>query len=555
MSWSLLVGRLWGTEIRLHASLLLLIPYVLYTFRPADLQGALRVLLLIAAIFGFVLLHELGHTLAARLLGVEVKSVLLWPLGGFANLSRRPERASHNLIITAAGPLTNLALTIPLGALLAAERLLAYSQFAPQLSAWLFNWQAFPVLLALVLANLSLAVFNLIPIYPLDGGQIARDVLKLMMGEKNADLLLLFVSLPLAGGLTVLGFLAGDAIIILTGALLALASMTLNLGLSNAINQGLLYLLDRGGYYLRSGDYDRAVDAYSQVLRRRPNQAGVYINRAMAYQNLLAFAPAWQDVNRALQIDPSNVIAWTLKGEINELGRKDLAQALACYSRAIELKPDWPLAYTDRAGVYQKQGRLDLAAQDLNRAVQLNQGIPVIYLLRSILRFQMGDSDGARADGDKALRFAPKWMLAFQEVFLDNLTGHLEWALDYYRRAEQRMPGAYQVYQGRADALRMNQQYHAAAAEYQRALQLAPHNAELHLRRGKAYLGLRQNDRAAADFAQAAALAKFSHLRRQAQAELTELRQPATPAYAQNAAQTGPAATEPHATQTHGLPD
>ncbi|MBE0695376.1 MAG: M50 family metallopeptidase, partial [Anaerolineaceae bacterium] len=108
MNWSLQVGKFWGTEIRLHASLLLLIPYALFTFRPENISGALRVLLLIAAIFICVALHEMGHTAAARLYGIEVTSIVLWPLGGFANLSRRPEKILPEIVIAAAGPLTNL---------------------------------------------------------------------------------------------------------------------------------------------------------------------------------------------------------------------------------------------------------------------------------------------------------------------------------------------------------------------------------------------------------------------------------------------------------------
>ena len=523
MNGSFLVGRLWGTEIRLHASLLLLIPYVLYTFKPDDIPSALRVLLLITAIFVCVLLHELGHTLAARLLGIEVKSVLLWPLGGFANLSRRPEQVSHNLIIIAAGPFTNLVLTLGLGSLLLVERLLYYNAFAPRLTTLLAELQAFPFLLGLVVANLSLAVFNLIPIYPLDGGQIARDVLKLIVGEKNADLLLLIIGLPLAIGLTALGVFTFDIIVILTGLLLALASLSLNQNLSNHLNQGLLYLFDRGSYYLRSGDYDRAVAVFSQGLRRRPNQVGLYLNRALAYQNLMDHTAAWQDIGHALRLDPHNFMAWILKGEIYETGRQDLEQALACYNHAIQLKPDWPLAYVDRAGVYQKQGQYALAAADFDLAVSMNQDMVLVYFLRSMLRYQTGDFTGARGDSEKALGFAPNWMLTFQEIFLSTLDGHLDWALDYYQRAGKRLPNAYKVYQGRADVLRINRRYEAALVDYQRALQLSPQQAELYLRRGKAYLGLKQPALAAADFQQTVQLARFAHLRRQAQAELVEI--------------------------------
>jgi Zn-dependent protease/regulator of sirC expression with transglutaminase-like and TPR domain len=523
MSWSLVIGRLWGTEIRLHTSLLLLIPYVLFIAHPTDLPSALRVLLLLAAIFACVLLHELGHTLAARMLGIEVKSVVLWPLGGVANLSRRPERVLHNLMITAAGPFTNLLLSCILVTVLVGGRLLGSFGFSLPQAAWLAQLNLFPLLMGLLFANLSLAVFNMVPIFPLDGGQIARDLLKLAFGEKNADLLMLFISLPLAIGMTILGIVLVDLVIILTGLMLILASLSLNPKITNLINQGLLYIFDRSGYFLRQGDYDRSITIISRDLRRRPHQSGLYLSRALAYQNLLAPHTAWQDVNHALQLDPRNFMAWTLKGELSESYRRDAALAMTCYTQAIELNPSWPLAYADRAGLYHREGNLELAMKDYDQAVAHYQGMIVVFLLRSILRYELGDLPGAYADSEQALRFAPAWLVSFQEAFLSTLQGHLEWALDYYQRAQQRMPGAYQVYQGRADALRVNGRAQEALADYDQAIRLEPKQAELYLRRGKAYRDLGQHARASADFQQAARLAAFSHTRRHAQAELQML--------------------------------
>src|SRR5512141_354085 len=143
MKWSLLVGRFWGTEIRLHASMLLLIPYALVAFQPDGLAGMLRALVLIAAIFIFVALHEMGHTAAARLYGIEVTSIVLWPLGGFANLSRRPEKVLPELVIAAAGPLTNLLIFSGLLLLTFFERVIETSMRSPQLTHLLWSSNTF----------------------------------------------------------------------------------------------------------------------------------------------------------------------------------------------------------------------------------------------------------------------------------------------------------------------------------------------------------------------------------------------------------------------------
>lgn len=113
MKWSLSIGRLAETDIRAHISLALLVPYVLIQVRPDSILNVLLFIAVLLAIFFCVLLHELGHTLVARRCGYQVQSIVLWPLGGFATMSRQPERPLHELLISAAGPLVNLLLAVP----------------------------------------------------------------------------------------------------------------------------------------------------------------------------------------------------------------------------------------------------------------------------------------------------------------------------------------------------------------------------------------------------------------------------------------------------------
>jgi len=515
MKGSLLVGRVLGADIRLHASMILLLPYALFAFQPRSLSSALSVLLFLAAVFICVALHEIGHAAAARAFGIQVRSIVLWPLGGFANLSRRPENPLHDLVISAAGPLANLLILSVLAIIMVVVRLAEMFPVFPAVSALFGSLRVFTFLVVLAVTNLSLVVFNLIPIYPLDGGQIARGILKLIFGDKYADLILLLISLPLSLGVVLLGLLLGDLLVTLTGGILILAGVTLNPRLSNGLSLGFAYLFDRAGYYLKRSDFDRAAQAYSESILRKPRDSGLYVSRAVVWINLMALKQAEEDIGCAIALAPENAAAWTLRGELLAIN-KQYEPALDAYQRAIELKPDWSVAYINRGGLYQELGKLDLALAEMNRAVALGHESPANYLLRSILRFQLGDLSGSRADSEQALRFAPDWMLVFSEVFLLNLRGHLNWALDYYWRAIERMPAAYQVYQGRADACRVNGRFDWAVADYDRAIRLAPRLPQLYLNRGRAYSRLGNIERAAGDFRLAAQLADKPHLRRQA---------------------------------------
>jgi Zn-dependent protease len=129
---------------------------------------------------GFVLcifLHELGHALAAKFVGVEVKGIVIWLLGGFTSLSRKAEKPAHNLAIFAAGPLVNMLL----GFICVLSYFVLLYVFLPHYrNTELFLWgQSFINLsLSLAFVNMILVVFNLLPIYPLDGGNILHATMK-----------------------------------------------------------------------------------------------------------------------------------------------------------------------------------------------------------------------------------------------------------------------------------------------------------------------------------------------------------------------------------------
>ncbi len=125
------------------------------------------------ALFVIVLLHEYGHALACRQVGGQADRIMLWPLGGVAYV-QPPQRPGANLWSIAAGPLVNVILIpvlIGLGMLLQVAGVLAAAPNVLQLLDAIFK------------INLGLLVFNLLPIYPLDGGQILRSLLWFVLGR------------------------------------------------------------------------------------------------------------------------------------------------------------------------------------------------------------------------------------------------------------------------------------------------------------------------------------------------------------------------------------
>ena len=182
------VGRVWGIPIRLNVSLFVFLPVLVWLIgsgeqidiyagvvgaafgTPLDVAtlraGATPWFIGVAAavgLFASVTLHELGHSWAAMRYGVAVESITLWILGGLANLQEMPEEWDRELVIALAGPVTSVLVAVA-----AAAGVLAAPASAPVV-AFVFGW--------LAVTNLTLAGFNLLPAFPMDGGRVLRALL------------------------------------------------------------------------------------------------------------------------------------------------------------------------------------------------------------------------------------------------------------------------------------------------------------------------------------------------------------------------------------------
>lgn len=165
--------RIAGIRVFLHWSWFLIAVYEVQ-LRAGRYDSPVFNVLEYAALFFIILLHEFGHALACRSVGGEAHEILLWPLGGVAYVSP-PQRPGATLWSIAAGPLVNVGLVPLLFLILQLSRVSGIEAL---------NTRDVQQLLSAVnVINFSLLIFNLLPIYPLDGGQIVQSLLWFIVGR------------------------------------------------------------------------------------------------------------------------------------------------------------------------------------------------------------------------------------------------------------------------------------------------------------------------------------------------------------------------------------
>jgi stage IV sporulation protein FB len=175
MGWSLTIGSVAGTAVRIHVTFLLLLAWIFgvnyISGRPETAWSSLAFIMLL---FLCVLLHEFGHIFTARAFGVRTPDVILLPIGGVARLERIPEQPRQEFLIAIAGPAVNVFIAIALifagGANFSAQHLAALESGGVSMID------------RLAAVNLFLALFNLIPAFPMDGGRVLRALLAARLG-------------------------------------------------------------------------------------------------------------------------------------------------------------------------------------------------------------------------------------------------------------------------------------------------------------------------------------------------------------------------------------
>jgi Zn-dependent protease/predicted transcriptional regulator len=171
--WSWHLGRLFGIEVRVHATFLVLLAWVAFShvLHGHDLGVALGGVAYVVAVFAIIVMHELGHALIARRFGIATRDITLLPIGGVARLERMPTKPSQELLVAIAGPAVNVVLAVLLFGVLSAMGA------AGDIAQW--SIVGGPFVAKLMWTNIGLAVFNLLPAFPMDGGRVLRALVAL----------------------------------------------------------------------------------------------------------------------------------------------------------------------------------------------------------------------------------------------------------------------------------------------------------------------------------------------------------------------------------------
>jgi Zn-dependent protease len=180
MRWTLRLGAYRGIDVYLHATFLLLLGFLAVSFWlasgswPSVFAGIGFFLLL----FLCVLLHEFGHALTAARYGIKTRDIVLYPIGGVARLERMPDEPRQELVVALAGPAVNVVI---------AAALVAWLYLAGSLAPLAnMDWTRGPLLERLVVVNIFLVLFNLIPAFPMDGGRVLRALLAMRLEYTRA---------------------------------------------------------------------------------------------------------------------------------------------------------------------------------------------------------------------------------------------------------------------------------------------------------------------------------------------------------------------------------
>ena len=180
MKWQWKLGTFAGIDVFVHATFLLIVGWYGWTYwlETRTLIGALEGVFFILLLFLAVTLHEYGHALTARKYNIRTRDITLYPIGGVARLERMPEKPIQELWVALAGPAVNVVIAVVLFVYLAVTNaLVPFNQLTLTTGSFIER---------LMLVNVSLVLFNLIPAFPMDGGRVLRAILALNMDYVRA---------------------------------------------------------------------------------------------------------------------------------------------------------------------------------------------------------------------------------------------------------------------------------------------------------------------------------------------------------------------------------
>lgn len=220
---SIQIARMFGIPVKLHWTFGLLLVGVAYLGLSNNfgLQGTLLFLAFVLTLFLCVVLHELGHALSARYFRVNTLDIILSPIGGVARLTHLPKKPSQELIIAIAGPMVNVVIAFMSGVILWYTREDAFAIYGEDLDAFLIPANFLPLIMVI---NITLVLFNMVPAFPMDGGRVLRALLSMKLGRVKATMIASYIGRVIAILFVILGIWQGQFVLPFIGLFIFMAA-------------------------------------------------------------------------------------------------------------------------------------------------------------------------------------------------------------------------------------------------------------------------------------------------------------------------------------------
>ncbi len=265
MDWAVRVGRIARINVKIHVTFVLILGLGAYQWgRTHGTRGAAFGVLLMLLLFVCVTLHELGHGLVARGFHLPADEIILYPFGGAARVDRDPPSAMHELLIAGAGPIVNVAIAAVL-AVVTSARLEWQAMSGDALTRSDLREPSLNTLLVWLLsANIMMALFNMIPVLPMDGGRVLRALLGLRMRVDRATRIVAGAGIALGLSATVMGTLSRNYALAVTAVVIVIGAIA---EWPRGGRRSALHFLRAGDAYNRDAILLAPDDDLEQVVR------------------------------------------------------------------------------------------------------------------------------------------------------------------------------------------------------------------------------------------------------------------------------------------------
>jgi tetratricopeptide (TPR) repeat protein len=259
------------------------------------------------------------------------------------------------------------------------------------------------------------------------------------------------------------------------------------------------------GYSEKTRDvYNRALEDASAAIKLAPALSSAYRNRGRLHNDMGEHDKAIGDYNQAIRIDPGYAVAYSNRG-VAYYDKKDYDRAIADYNQAIRIDPGYAVAYNNRGNAYDDKKDYDRAIADYTQAIKIDPDYAYPYNNRGLVYANKGDYDRAIADYNQAIKIDPDYAAAYNNRGLayDDKKDY-DRAIADYNQAIMIDPVYAYAYNNRGFAYYNKKDYDRAIADYNQAMRLDPDYAAAYDNRGNAYNNSKKDyDRAIADYTQA----------------------------------------------------